>query len=253
MMFFCVDSMGACHNLLDRADHVATLFEGRLCTCRLMRTNFHLYLAAFLLPHHLPHLLPHLVLSQIPSRPLLLIHPLQTLSSPPILPYGDSQIRTRLGTLIKISLPGMRMVLTKMAGEHLFMSSMAGSQTLQALRQIGKALNQMGNTSLDKISTSLGLSLKSHTRAFGRSLSSRAPGSSSCSRADWSRTRVIGATLAKILISIITRFWIKVGGTCQNRTHGQGLLRASGSPRLTIGPIATGGQPSFAVLLSWQL
>ena len=104
-----------------------------------MRTNFPLYLAVLLPPH--PHLQTHPVLSQTPSRPLLLIHPLQTLNSPPILLYGDSQIRTRLRTLVKISLPGIKMVLTKMAGEHLFMSSMAGSQTLLALRQIGKALS----------------------------------------------------------------------------------------------------------------
>ena len=104
-----------------------------------MRTNSHLYLAALLPPHPLPHLRPHPVLSQTPSRPLLLIHPLQTLSSPPILVYGDSQIRTRLRTLVKINLPGIKMVLTKMAGEHLI--SMAGSQNLQALRQIGKTLS----------------------------------------------------------------------------------------------------------------
>jgi len=107
----------------------------------------------------------------------------------------------------------------------------------------------MGSTSLAKIRASLGLSLRSHTRAFGMSLRSRALGSSPSSRADGSRTRVIGATLAKILIRIITRFWIKVDGTCQNRTQGQGLLRASGSPRLTNRQIATGEQPSLAVLL----
>ena len=107
-----------------------------------MRINFPLYLAVLLPPRPLPHLPPHPALSQTPSRPLLLIHPLPTLSSPPILLYGDSQIRTRLRTLAKISLPGIQMVSTKMAGEHLFMSSsMAGSQTLPALRQIGKALS----------------------------------------------------------------------------------------------------------------
>ena len=123
----------------------------------------------------------------------------------------------------------------------------------------------MGSTSLAKIRANLGLSLKSHTRAFGMSLGSRAHGSSPSSRAYGSRTRDIGATLAKILIRIITMFWIKVGGTCQKTTQGQGLLRASGSPRLTNGQIATGGQPSLSysdgkfemclrcAMLSWQL
>ena len=100
----------------------------------------------------------------------------------------------------------------------------------------------MTSTSLAKIRTSLGLSLRSHLRAFGTSLSSRALGSSPSSRADGNRTRVIGATLAKILFRILTRFWIKVDGTCQNRTQGQGLLRAFGSRRLTNGRIATGEQ-----------